>query len=57
LPGHQVQRLAAQQSRDDRDLALNGKALRTIPVDDDGFEWIPTWKRDRALQIYRWGYS
>ena len=32
LPGHQVQRLAAQQSRDDRDLALNGKALRTIPV-------------------------
>ena len=33
LPGHQVQRLAAQQPRDDRDLALNGKALRTIPVD------------------------
>ena len=33
MPGHQVQRLAAQQSRDDRDLALNGKALRTIPVD------------------------
>ena len=29
----QVQRLAAQQSRDDRDLALNGKALRTIPLD------------------------
>src|SRR5450759_70285 len=28
LSGHQIQRLAAQQSRDDRHLALNGKALR-----------------------------
>ena len=28
-----IQRLAAQQSRDDRHLALNRKALRTIPVD------------------------
>jgi len=33
LPGHQIQRVAAQQSRDDRHLALNRKALRTIPVD------------------------
>jgi hypothetical protein len=33
LSGHQIQRLAAQQSRDDRHLALNGKALRTFPVD------------------------
>ena len=33
LPGHQIQRLTAQQSRDNRHLALNGKALRTIPVD------------------------
>jgi hypothetical protein len=30
LPG---QRLAVQQSRDDRQIALNRKALRTIPVD------------------------
>ena len=32
LPGHQFQRLAAQQSRHDRHLSLNGKALRAIPI-------------------------
>jgi hypothetical protein len=31
LPGYQVQRLTAQQSRNDRQLALNGKTLRAIP--------------------------
>src|SRR5271156_2604472 len=33
LPRHQFQRLAAQQSRDNRHLALNRKALGAIPVD------------------------
>jgi len=33
LPGYQVQRLTAQQSRNDRQLALNGKTLGAIPVD------------------------
>jgi hypothetical protein len=33
LSGHQIQRLAAQQSRYYRHLALNGKTLRTFPVD------------------------
>jgi hypothetical protein len=33
LPGHQFQRLAAQQPGDNRHLALNGKALGAIPVD------------------------
>src|SRR5271169_5206794 len=33
LPRHQFQRLAAQQSRDNRHLALNRKALGDIPVD------------------------
>ena len=32
LPGHQFQRLAAQHSRHDRHLSLNGKALRAIPI-------------------------
>jgi hypothetical protein len=33
LPGYQVQRLTAQQARNDRQLALNGKTLWAIPVD------------------------
>ena len=33
LPGYQVQRLTAQQSRNDRQLTLNGKTLPAIPVD------------------------
>jgi hypothetical protein len=33
LPRHQFQRLAAQQPRDNRHLALNRKALGAIPVD------------------------
>jgi hypothetical protein len=32
LPGHQFQRLAAQQSGDNRHLALNGKTLGAIPI-------------------------
>jgi hypothetical protein len=36
LPGHQFQRLAAQQSRHDRHLSLNGKALRAIPINAEG---------------------
>jgi hypothetical protein len=36
LPRHQFQRLAAQQSGDNRHLALNGKTLGAIPINPDG---------------------
>jgi hypothetical protein len=32
LPSHQFQRLAAQQSRDNRHLAQNRKALGAVPI-------------------------
>jgi hypothetical protein len=48
LPGHQVQRLTAQQSRDDRHLALNGKTLWPVPVHARRGPWPALWERSGA---------